>query len=76
MLLTSHLDFIRSKTWIAPPSKAVSFCQQLTIDSPNGQFNKEWMNRMVESPDEYAGFLDDIDYLARKERFKTVSEAN
>lgn len=63
---------IRSRTWIAPPSKAVRYCHQHTIGSTN-LFSEEWMKMLAENPEKYKMFLDEIDNMAREERFRTVS---
>ncbi|KAH9206284.1 flavin-binding monooxygenase-like protein [Leptodontidium sp. 2 PMI_412] len=62
---------IRSKTWIAPPSKAVRYCHQHTIGSTN-LFSEEWMKTLASDSDAYKKFLEEIDNMAREERFRTI----
>ncbi|KAG4437835.1 hypothetical protein IFR05_006681 [Cadophora sp. M221] len=61
---------IRSKTWIAPPSKAVRYCHQHTISTTN-LFSEEWMKTLASDPEKYKTFLKEIDNIAREERFRT-----
>ncbi|KAH7357122.1 flavin-binding monooxygenase-like protein [Rhexocercosporidium sp. MPI-PUGE-AT-0058] len=62
---------IRSKTWIAPPSKAVRYCHQHTIGTTN-IFSEEWTKTLASDPEKYKIFLEEIDNMAREERFKTI----
>ncbi|KAK0117256.1 hypothetical protein ONS96_013089 [Cadophora gregata f. sp. sojae] len=62
---------IRSKTWIAPPSKAVRYCHQYTTGSSN-LFSDEWIRTLAEDPQKYKLFLDEIDSMAREDTFKTI----